>query len=52
MRVIKIDADKRRIGLSIKRVASAQYADTDWEQVAASLPDLDEVVAEGDPSDN
>ena len=44
LRVIKIDADKRRMGLSLKRVSSAEYADTDWEKVAASLPDLDEVV--------
>lgn len=44
LRVIKIDADKRRMGLSLKRVNSAEYADTDWEKVAASLPDLDEVA--------
>lgn len=44
LRIIKVDADKRRIGLSLKRVASAAYAETDWEKVAASLPDLDEVT--------
>ena len=44
LRVIKIDAEKRRMGLSLKRVASAEYADTDWEQVAATIPDLDEVA--------
>lgn len=44
LRVIKIDADKRRMGLSLKRVASAEYADTDWEQVAANIPDLDDVA--------
>ena len=44
LRVIKIDADKRRMGLSLKRVASAEYADTDWEQVAANIPDLDDVT--------
>lgn len=44
LRIIKVDADKRRIGLSLKRVASAAYAETDWEQVAANLPDLDEVA--------
>jgi len=26
------------MGLSLKRVASAEYADTDWEQVAATYP--------------
>jgi small subunit ribosomal protein S1 len=46
LRVIKIDADKRRMGLSLKRVASADYAEADWDQVAAAIPDLDE-VAEG-----
>lgn len=49
LRVIKVDSDKRRIGLSLKRVVSAQYADTDWEQVAASV-NLDEVVADPDPA--
>jgi small subunit ribosomal protein S1 len=44
LRVIKIDADKRRIGLSLKRVASATYAEADWDQVAAAIPDLDEVA--------
>ncbi len=44
LRVIKIDADKRRMGLSLKRVASAEYADIDWEQVAANIPDLDDVA--------
>jgi small subunit ribosomal protein S1 len=46
LRVVKIDADKRRIGLSLKRVASTAYAETDWDQVAASLPDLDEIATE------
>ena len=46
MGVIKIDADKRRIGLSLKRVASSAYADADWDQVAAAIPDLDD--ANGD----
>jgi small subunit ribosomal protein S1 len=44
LRIIKVDGDKRRMGLSLKRVSSAEYADADWEKVAASLPDLDEVV--------
>jgi small subunit ribosomal protein S1 len=46
LRVIKIDPEKRRLGLSLKRVNSSEYADTDWEQVAATIPDLDEVAAE------
>ena len=46
LRVVKIDPEARRMGLSLKRVSSAEYADADWEQVAASVPDLDEVAAE------
>jgi small subunit ribosomal protein S1 len=46
LRVVKIDPEKRRIGLSLKRVSSAEYADADWEQIAAALPDFDEVAAE------
>ncbi|MEP7356974.1 MAG: S1 RNA-binding domain-containing protein [Anaerolineales bacterium] len=44
LRVIKIDADKRRMGLSLQRVASSEYADADWEKVAAAIPDLDDPV--------
>jgi small subunit ribosomal protein S1 len=43
LRVVKVDPEKRRMGLSLKRVSSAEYADADWEQVAATL-DLDQVV--------
>src|SRR6185436_15423631 len=35
LRVIKVEPDKRRMGLSLKRVSSAEYAETDWDQVAA-----------------
>lgn len=45
LRVLKIDPEKRRVALSLKRAASAAYADTDWEQVANSVP-LDEVENE------
>jgi len=47
LRVLKIDADKRRMGLSLKRVSSADYEDVDWETVAATAPDLDEVEGDG-----
>jgi small subunit ribosomal protein S1 len=45
LRVLKIEPDKRRMGLSLKRVSSADYEDVDWETVAASTPDLDEAAA-------
>ncbi len=51
LRVLKIDPDKRRIGLSLKRVSSAEYADKDyWEQVAASV-NLDEVALSTDDTE-
>ena len=34
LRVIKIDPENHRIGLSIRRVDSAQYADQDWQSLA------------------
>lgn len=30
LRVVKVEPDKRRIGLSLKEVGSARYADSDW----------------------
>jgi small subunit ribosomal protein S1 len=30
LRIIRIDSDQRRIGLSLRRVDSAEYADADW----------------------
>lgn len=34
LRVIKIDADNHRIGLSLRRVDSPAYADQDWQTLA------------------
>jgi small subunit ribosomal protein S1 len=31
LRVIRIDPEQRRIGLSLKRVASSEYMDVDWQ---------------------
>lgn len=44
LRVIKIDAERRRIGLSLKKVDSPAYADLDWkmalaEEVTHALPE-------------
>jgi small subunit ribosomal protein S1 len=39
LRVVKIDVESRRIGLSIRRVASAQYADLDWDTAMKDLSD-------------
>jgi small subunit ribosomal protein S1 len=41
LRVVKIDVESRRIGLSVRRVASAQYADMDWDTAMRDLSDSD-----------
>jgi len=40
LRVIKVDRPRKRIGLSLKRVASAEYADQDWQATVrpATIP--------------
>jgi small subunit ribosomal protein S1 len=46
LRIIKIDADRRRIGLSLRKVESQQYSEMDWQM---ALNELDGVsVAEDD----
>jgi small subunit ribosomal protein S1 len=35
LRVIKIDPDRRRIGLSLRKVDSPAYADLDWKMALA-----------------
>ena len=40
LRIIRIDPDKRRLGLSLKRVDQAEYAESDWRQ------GMQEVLAE------
>jgi small subunit ribosomal protein S1 len=44
LRVVKIDPETRRIGLSLRRVASAQYAALDWD---TAMRDLASSGAEG-----
>jgi small subunit ribosomal protein S1 len=38
LRVIKVDRARKRIGLSLKRVASAEYTDLDWQTMASRPP--------------
>ncbi|MFM8319324.1 MAG: 30S ribosomal protein S1 [Chloroflexota bacterium] len=42
LRVIKIDPERRRIGLSRRKVDSAAYADFDWKNALATEVDTDE----------
>ena len=45
LRIIKIDTNRRRIGLSLRKVESLKYSDLDWELALAELnmDDDDEV---------
>jgi small subunit ribosomal protein S1 len=46
LRIIRIDVDKRRMGLSLKGVASASYADSDWRaEGEAEEPGIDPAAA-------
>jgi len=54
LRVIKVDRQRKRIGLSLKRVASVEYADFDWQAVPPPprreppAPDVEDFDAELD----
>jgi len=51
LRIIKIDIERRRIGLSIRKVDSAAYADLDWKMdLAEEISDLNETPAEAEPA--
>lgn len=45
LRVIKIDPERRRIGLSRRKVDSAAYADLDWKMALSTEVDKDEQPA-------
>lgn len=46
LRIIKIEAERRRIGLSLRKVDSAAYSDIDWEMTLAELDESDEAEKE------
>ncbi len=57
LRVIKIDTNRRRIGLSLRKVESLKYSDMDWELALAEIdleddeeddtePDVEDAVEE------
>jgi len=49
MRVIRIDPKRRRMGLSLKRVADPEYADLDWQaELSEGEPPFEDEEAEGD----
>jgi small subunit ribosomal protein S1 len=46
LRIIKVETDRRRIGLSLRKVDSAAYADLDWKMALAEEVDEMEEAAE------
>lgn len=48
LRILKIDEEERRIGLSLRRVDSAAYADLDWKAIAADFDLTTDEVDEGE----
>ena len=42
LRIIKLDKERRRIGLSLKRVDSPEYAEADWQAAMQDIADGDE----------
>jgi small subunit ribosomal protein S1 len=40
LRIIKIDPENHRIGLSLRRVDSQAYADLDWQSLEGVMDDL------------
>jgi len=47
LRIIKIDTNRRRIGLSLRKVESLKYSEMDWELALAELDGID-LVEEDD----
>jgi len=45
-RIIRIDSDRRRIGLSLKRVDSPEYAEADWQDAYDQQEDEGDLEAE------
>lgn len=48
LRIIKIDPERHRIGLSLRKVDSAAYADLDWKMALAQEVDKIQEVSEGE----
>jgi small subunit ribosomal protein S1 len=47
LRIIRIDTDQRRMGLSLKRVDQAEYADLDWQAELAASEEESADAADG-----
>jgi small subunit ribosomal protein S1 len=51
LRIIRVDKERRRIGLSLKRVDSPEYAELDWQAAMKELKTEDEVEVVDEVSD-
>ena len=51
LRVIKIEPERHRIGLSLRKVDSPAYADLDWKNTLAEMVEETEEVEEGEPAE-
>jgi small subunit ribosomal protein S1 len=51
LRVIRIDAAKRRLGLSLKKVAQSEYADEDWRQALDAVNESEAPQSEAPQSE-
>jgi small subunit ribosomal protein S1 len=49
LRIIKIEPERRRIGLSLRKVDSAAFSDMDWEMTLAEIDNIDEKAEVEDP---
>jgi len=45
LRIIKIDQERRRIGLSLRKVDSAAYADLDWKLLGDEIEEVQGIIA-------
>ena len=50
VRVIRIDPERRRIGLSLRQAAEEAYVEVDWQEEAETLLDEGDQVAEPEPA--
>lgn len=53
LRIVKINPDQRRLGLSLRQVDSARYMDQDWQAIYDEIEESEDLdVADEDPEDD
>ena len=50
LRIVKIDQDQRRLGLSLRQVASAKFMDQDWQAIADQVESSEDDEADSTES--